>query len=124
MKTRLYLLGSVLPLAAVVGLLWWSPWVPRVPPEPVYDGKPISYWFTNRITSSLTMSPVPPKTLLSDSNAVPFPIRELKRDSWIGAAVYRKQVWPKLPSSIQKHLPAPADHPMVRQEGTTTSRVV
>jgi hypothetical protein len=47
------------------------------------------------------------RSLLADSNAVPFLIKALKRDSWIGAAVYRKQVWPKLPPAIQSHLPPP-----------------
>jgi HEAT repeat protein len=78
MKNRLYLVCVVLLFAAVVGLLWWSPWEA---PEPVYYGKPLSHW-----------------------------IRASKRDSWIGAAAYRKQVWPSLPGAIQKLLPAPIDH--------------
>jgi HEAT repeat protein len=55
-------------------------WSPWEPREPVYYGKPLSHW-----------------------------IKASRRDSWIGAAVYRKQVWKRLPASIQKLLPAPID---------------
>jgi hypothetical protein len=97
MKNRLYLVGGVLLVAALGGLLWWSPWEPR---EPVYDGKPIRYWLANGRA---------PQSFSAFTNALPFLIKALKRDSWFGAAVYRKQVWPKLPQAIQKHLPPPID---------------
>ena len=99
MKNRLYLVGSLLLTVAAVGVLWWSPWEPR---EPIYEGKPLTYWLsTDRRT---------PESLFGDSNAVPFLIEALKTDGWFGAAVYRKHVWPKLPASIQTHLPRPADN--------------
>ena len=91
--------GGVLVVAAVGALLWWSPWEPR---EPVYEGKPLTYWLSadRRI----------PESLFADSNAVPFLLEALKLDRWFGAAVYRRHVWPKLPPSIQTHLPAPPDN--------------
>ena len=99
MKKRLYFLGGVLLFAAAVGLLWWSPWVAR---EPVYEGKPLTYW--------LSIDRRTPESLLGDSNAVPFLLEALKKDDWFGAALYRKHVWPNLPASIQTHLPAPVDN--------------
>jgi hypothetical protein len=98
MKNRLYLALCVLLVAALGGLLWWSPWEPR---EPVYEGKPLTYWLSTDRT---------PESLLADSNAVPFVLEALKMDDWFGAALYRKHVWPKLPASIQTHLTAPVDN--------------
>jgi HEAT repeat protein len=100
MKNRLYLACGVLLVAA----LGWATWQAIRPPprQPVYDSKSLSYWLTNSV------SVLPPR-LMSDSNAVPFLIRALKRDSWVGAAVYRKQLWPKLPTTIRRHLPPPVD---------------
>ena len=104
MKNRRYLVVGLL-LVAAVGWAGWQA-VRRGAPEPVYQGKPLSYWLTNYAS--------PPRSLMSDSNAVPFLIRALRRDSWIGAAVYRKQVWPNLPAPMQKHLPPPIDHKEIR----------
>jgi hypothetical protein len=102
-------------LVAAGGLwMWWKPWASR---EPVYDGKPISYWLTNGIRlvgmdtdrgTSIVGVKVDGRgawstQLLSDSNAVPFLIRALKRDRWLGAAIYRTQLWPRFPD----HLPFP-----------------
>ena len=108
---------GVLLVVALAGLLWWSPREPRQRPEPVYDGQPLSYWLTNLLSDAPAVGlhghyyhPSPG----SDTNAVPFLIKALKQDSWFGAAIYRKQVWRKLPSAIQKHLPQPADSPRMR----------
>ncbi len=98
MKDRLYLVLGVLLVAAVVGLVCWSPWELR---EPVYAGKPVSFWLTH--TNSMGWTPV------LDSDAIPFLIKALRRDSWFGAAVYRKRMWPRLPAAIKSHLPPPAN---------------
>ena len=66
-------LGALL-VAAVCGLMWRSPWEPR---EPVYDGKPLSYWIVPFGPMDIP-TPLPP-TLLRDSNAVPLLIAELHR---------------------------------------------
>jgi hypothetical protein len=104
MKNRLYLVCGVLLVAALGGLLWWSPWVPR---EPVYDGHPLAFWLTN--SSSMA-----DKLVIADSNAVPFLIKALTRDSWVGAAYYRKWLWPQMPPSIQRSLPPPPDNWVAR----------
>jgi HEAT repeat protein len=121
MRNRLYRAGGVLLVAAVGGLVWWSPWEAR---EPVYDGKPLGYWLSGgsdgySIVDVHTDSNGVPflliwhsservDTVRIDLNAVPFLITRLKRDSWFGAAYYRRWLWPKLPPSIQKHLPWPS----------------
>jgi hypothetical protein len=102
-------------LVAAGGLwMWWRPWESR---EPVYDGKPMSYWLTNGIRlvgtdtdngTSISVVQVVgvdgrrdwSAQLLRDSNAVPFLVRTLKRDKWLGAAIYRKQVWPRFPDYL------------------------
>ena len=117
MKNWLYLVLGILLVAAVGGLWLWSPWVPRAP---VYDGHPIGYWLTNwDVVTSLTYTDHPQShsicQAVTDSNAVPFLIRALRRDAWLGAAYYRKGIWPKLPSAMTTYLPPPpADNPHLR----------
>jgi HEAT repeat protein len=131
MKNGLYLVLGILLVAAVGGLLWWSPWEARQVPEPVYNGKPLSYWLASafKISNSSNMiARLPPGKVfastwqwqvIGDSNAVPFLIKVVKRDRWFGAAYYRKSLWPKLPPSIQQHLPPPVDNVVVRQNAAT-----
>jgi hypothetical protein len=119
MKNRLYLVLGMLLIAALGAVLWWSPWEPR---EPVYDGKPLSYWL-----AALGVTPISLKarnSLVSDSNAVPFLIKALQRDSWIGAAVYRKRIWPNLPPSMRRHSPAPADNAQARYNAVVWLQVI
>ena len=52
----------------------------------------------------------PVSQIQGDPNAVPVLIRRLRRDSWFGASIYRRQVWPKLPASTRRHLPSPKDN--------------
>jgi hypothetical protein len=119
MRNRVYLVLGILLVAAVVGLLWRSPWEPRQVLEPVYDGKPLSYWLADIVMrarqgrASVTVwrgskgEPDIIRRAMSDSNAVPFLVGVLRRDRWFGAGYYRRWFWPKLPPSIRKHLPPP-----------------
>ncbi len=118
--------GVVL-VAAVSGLLWWSPWEVR---EPVYFGKPITYWLDH--TTYPTNAPlVVPRGItfrysyptamhavrgsawidlvrVDRSNAVPVLIRALRQDTSLGAATYREWLWPRLPTALRQHLPSPS----------------
>ena len=109
--------GGVLVVAAV----WWSTWQALRPgprkraleafPAPSERERRPS-WLINSAVYPVAGSlagdsnavPYLNMALNGDSNSVPFLIKALKRDEWIGAAFYRKQVWPRLPSAIQKHL--------------------
>jgi hypothetical protein len=99
MKNRLYLVCGVLLVAAVFGFCVWAPWEPR---EPVYDGKPLSYWLSYPSTPAV-------RTIASDSNAIPLLIRALDRkDTLLGRGYLR--VWPKLPPPIRSHVPRPINN--------------
>ena len=108
-------------VAAVAGLLWWSPREARERPEPVYEGKPLSYWLNAHPDFLYGQLPgiaqqilsTSPKSITADSNAVPFLIKALMADNGFGAACYRNWLWPKLPASVQKRLPRPHSNPLV-----------
>ena len=103
---RCAVVGGVLLVATVAALWVWAPWEPR---EPVYDGKRLSYWLTDHGGNPSE------RGLLEDSNAVPILIKALKRDGWIGAAVYRQQLWPRLPVMMQRRLPSPPGNAGIRR---------
>jgi hypothetical protein len=44
--------GGMSLIAALVGLLWWSPWEPQPIPEPVYNGKPLTQWLAGFVCTS------------------------------------------------------------------------
>jgi hypothetical protein len=126
MRNRLYFVLGVLLVAALGGLLWWSPWEPR---EPVYDGKPLSYWLGRNAIPTNVFFTLPNSSAIrrgyptplhvaegaawvgqvrrDGSNAVPFLIRALRQDKWFGAAFCREWLWARLAPSIQQHLPPP-----------------
>jgi hypothetical protein len=139
MKKRLCLACGVLLAAAVGGALWLASL--NREPEPVYNGMRISYWLTNitqyRFLSGGALSiflpstnwvhlqadldfpfrtdPLAPSSLLADPRAVPYLVKALRRDRWIGVACYRSWVWPKLPPLMKSHLPPPpVDNPIIR----------
>jgi hypothetical protein len=110
--------GGVLLVAAVGGLLWWSPWEPR---EPVYDGKPLSYHLafpgpgvatidSTTGTEIRTLDDDLANRIAGDTNAVPFLTMALSRDAWFGQKAYRVWLWPKLPATIRTHLPPPTNN--------------
>jgi hypothetical protein len=118
------MIGGLSLVAAVGGLLWWSPWEPR---EPVYEGRPLTYWLAGPTVmigtnaSALTsLQNVRAYTswkrqVVGDSNAVPFLIKALSKHGWFGEPYYREHMWPKLPSWAREHLPAPAWNAQIRQ---------
>jgi hypothetical protein len=119
MKNRLYLVCGVLLVAAVLGSVWrWWPWSP---PEPIYDGKRLSYWLNQHpdfLTGSLrgTVEQIlatSPRSITADSNAVPFLTKALTTDNGFGASWYRDWLWPKLPASLRMRLPRPPHNNLV-----------
>ena len=114
MKKRPYLVCGALLLAAVAGLLSWSP---RLPREPVYDGKPLSYWLSLPRSSDRALSPpyrflgpygsTVTAQISGDTNSLPLLIRSLRKGRWFGQTYYRQSLQ-GLPASIRAHLP-PAD---------------
>jgi hypothetical protein len=125
MKNRIYLVSGVL-LVVAAGWVLWSLGASRLPPEPVYNGKRLGYWLDHppppppvgsiRVESYGDDPSAWQMQVQKDSNAVPFLILALKRDRWLGAALYRKWLWPKLPASARAHLPMPADDKWRRGE--------
>jgi HEAT repeat protein len=102
MKNRLYLVCGVLLVAAAVGLLWWSP---REPREPVYDGKPISYWLAPPVGNYIA---IPTQGMAADSNAIPYLVEALDRQATPFEKAYAV-VWPTLSVSLRRRLRPPAD---------------
>ena len=97
MKKRPYLFLTVLLFAAVVALLWWSPWEQR---ESVYDGKPLTYWLARDLEPY-------PSAISRDSKAVPFLITALNEKKATRLSMFYEELWSKMPSLIQKHLRPP-----------------
>jgi hypothetical protein len=87
-------------LFAVVGGLMW---VMLQSGEPVYRGKPISWWIND---VGVFASPPAPALPLLDSNAVPFLVEALNRPDGRLHSVYLR-IWNKLPSAVQNQLPEP-----------------
>jgi hypothetical protein len=52
--TKWKALFLIVALLAVAGIAWW---VTRGPREPVYQGKPLSWWFTTGLDGSVTTTP-------------------------------------------------------------------
>jgi hypothetical protein len=141
-KQRVHLVLGVL-LVAALGWATWQALRQQRKTEPVYEGKPLSYWIYRPLTrwahsasaenfwrfrdinymvtdyTIYTAGPArnrwpedicgPLATSLSDTNAIPFLIRELSRgvDNWRGGKYYRQWLWPKLPEPVRRHLPIP-----------------
>jgi hypothetical protein len=107
--------GGILLVVAMLGLLWWSLWESR---EPVYDGKPISYWLRQPPGPPTPFSgafrpPEVPEALLADSNAVPRLVKGLGRQETPLDKAY-SNVWQRITPSIQRRLPQPVDAVRVR----------
>jgi hypothetical protein len=116
MKPRLYLVCGVLLFAAVAAVWVWSPWEARRA-EPVYEGKPISYWLAPPVGGDGVI--FPPKGMVTDSNAVPFLVEALNRQSTPFEKAYAS-VWPRLSVSLRRRLGQPANPSHGRVVAATT----
>jgi hypothetical protein len=90
--------GGVLLVAALGGLWVWAPWMPR---EPLYDGKPLSYWLAQTQPLSEARWHVLAR---QDTNAIPFLVSALKRGNFYNGAYFRLPPW------LQKRLPVATEH--------------
>ena len=104
-KRRVIILVAA--FAAVVGgLIWWA--VATEPPDPVYAGHPLSYWFSpSRLGGSNAMSATTALEPWIDSNAVPRLVQVLKTRDGVTHMVYER-VWPLFPSWLKRHAPDPS----------------
>jgi HEAT repeats len=86
------------------------------PAEPVYEGKPISYWINRPgLIDKYGGSDFGRSTFAVkiDSNDIPYVIKALRqRDS--GLNVQYARLWMKLPNAISNRLPAPVSKAAVR----------
>lgn len=99
MRKRRIIVLAVAIVAVLGGWIWWALWsrVPP-PPNPVYDGHPLSQWVDY---SGFLPSPVgwdnPAKVPRFDSNAVPYLIQTLSaRDSVLRKNYFH--LWLRLPA--------------------------
>jgi HEAT repeat protein len=110
MRTRVKISLTVL-LVLVVGTMLWQMLRPR---EPVYDGKPISYWISRSGefywgSDFGRIGGFAPR----DSNAVPYLLKALERQDTTFSLTYR-MVWFKMPYQIQSRLPLPISAEQMR----------
>jgi hypothetical protein len=99
----------------LVAGLGWATWQAlRQPPEPVYEGKPISYWLAPPVGAIGDGVIFPPKGMATDSNAIPFLVEALNRQSTPFEKAYAI-VWPKLSVSLRRRLGQPANPPYGRE---------
>jgi hypothetical protein len=86
--------------------------IPSGPPDPIYNGKHLSYWLRQPIKLYPLPPPgfnAPPIMLLGvDSNAIPLLVYKLDRRDAPSRYNYM-ELWPKLPGWLQACLPVPSD---------------
>jgi HEAT repeat protein len=94
----------------LIGALGTVAWLLLLPPEPIYNAKPVSYW----IASSGSYYAGGAFPLLStDSNAVPYLVKALNRQESPLTKPYVR-LWFWLPFKIQQHLPQPVNAVKIR----------
>jgi hypothetical protein len=79
------------------GFAWWA-FVPSGPPDPVYDGHPLSVWLRGDNAEGCARS--------LDSKAVPYLVATLTRHDGLAGHAYQK-IWPRLPNWLRERLYAP-----------------
>ncbi len=97
-------------IVAVLGLMWCG--VASQPPDPVYGGRPLSYWADPSAWTSIWVKFPPPPL---DSNALPYLVDALKKKDGPLRRSYN-DLWPHLPGWMQEHLPIPRYLSNVRWE--------
>ena len=100
-KSLLLWLGPVL-----LGLALWLAWRAGYSPEPVYEGRPISYWIAPHPGAYYKGSC--PQSLFADSNAIPFLIKSLDRQDNALARAY-SDLYSRMRSSVKRRARYPLD---------------
>ena len=96
----------VLAGGAVVG--FWLATVFRKAHEPVHKGKSVGTWIAEMYSNANDMTARDELVSLG-TPAIPYLIREARRDGGTLGPFYRR-FWLRMPSGIQRHLPAPPDY--------------
>jgi hypothetical protein len=91
----------------LTGVLWWA----LLPREPVYGGKPVSYWLSDRREKTFTHTPTPfdfpDHTIpVMDSNAVPFLVAAVNRRDGASRRLYTR-LRTSMPHLVEARLPDP-----------------
>src|SRR5262245_8675003 len=115
MKRRRKIFAVVIGLGIIIGIR--AILVPSSPPDPVYDGKPLSYWLTHEKISQSTSGIITSEPALDytrlDTNAIPYLVYAFERRDGRARRGYA-QIWIKLPSQLQSRLPKPRDTRAIR----------
>lgn len=108
-RWRLWLgLGLAVAVLAVTGQIIRSRWLP---PEPVYQGKPLSDWLPRAIMENsggihYNHDHYRDALAAAGSRAVPFILAKLRKNDSPLADRYRK-LWPRLPALLKRFFPQP-----------------
>jgi hypothetical protein len=116
-KRWLLSLGLALAVALLAGfwLIMGSQWLPT---EPVYQGKPLSFWLPRAImfnTGGVRYNPDNYRDALAAAGprAIPFILGKLRKSDSSLAKILRA-LWPRLPPALKRMIPMPrnprADH--------------
>jgi hypothetical protein len=111
-RRKLTLLGLVLVL--VFGLC--AILIPSGPPDPIYDGNPLSYWLkqppVSEYLGSLHRTVSIARSVQVDTNAIPRLIATIRNDN--GVQKHYARYLHRLPGWLQKRLPAPVPEGVMR----------
>jgi HEAT repeats len=104
MRKKLDIAMLLVLLASVLAIGAWAFSQPPEPVEPVYAGKPVSYWIASKTEDSFDCAVTGIPKL--DSNAIPYLLRATHRQNraWDG---YYLKVWQVAPVFLQKITPTP-----------------
>ncbi len=111
MRKRVQITLAVLLVGFAVMIAWQSMRLP----EPVYRGRPVSYWITRsgEVYEGSDFGRIGGFGRFADSNAIPYLVKALERQDGLFSKPYLG-AWLKLPSQIQRRLPTPHDAEQIR----------
>jgi HEAT repeats len=81
------------------------------PDEPVYNGKPLSFWVDRVRKSGADQAQARQAIRQVGPTAIPFILQQIRHQDPLDQKVYRA-VWSKLPGYVQRRLPKPLPEPL------------